>query len=334
MKFRLTKIFFENFVKALFHRFRPKYRYSAIFKLKNIYDTHSKPPTLLYFGDSVVERISRDDKDKRSLGDIVHCLLKKHLSIAVISYSAYNTLIFYHLIAAIDRMKNRPKMVIIPLNIRSFSPQWDSHPLWQFENEIKAINDFLTGQEPNDGRIVDVPNMPDIYENYDDISVQYPFSPFNKVGQFRKIIVSPPSSDPEQIFFRKKQIFIFNYLYKLDSDHRKLLSIVNILQSLRESQISAFLYLTPINYQSGCRYVGEAFIEILKKNISLILETVQKYGDDKMIKIADWSMLFDSDKFFHPDFANEHLIDSGRQELAKKIASSVLLLADEVGILF
>jgi hypothetical protein len=109
--------------------------YPELTQLIELFNSAKPTPEVLYLGDSVVERISKYDVDTRTLGTMVGDCLQGKLSVAYIAHSAYHLRIFYGFIQVIKTLKRRPHVIILPINLRSFSPQWDLNPVWQLEPE-------------------------------------------------------------------------------------------------------------------------------------------------------------------------------------------------------
>ena len=124
-------------------RFRENKLFPALEQLSLLYDSAREPSEVLCVGDSVLERVSRYDNDKRNLGQMLKEQLGDRFRCDVISQTAYSIKTFYPLLSALQKMRSSPRVIIIPVNIRSFSPQWFNNPVWQYEKEIEAINRYL-----------------------------------------------------------------------------------------------------------------------------------------------------------------------------------------------
>ncbi len=296
---------------------------SEFYELINYFDKSKQPPAVLFFGDSVAERTSRDDQDIRTLSEFVKANLEDKFEVASISYSAFNIKIFYYFIKALEKMKNRPQTVILPINMRSFSPQWDLEPSWQFSHEIDCINSFITDQEQTTFNIERESISTEEYNAFDSLSVKYPLSPLDKIGQFRLLINAKPATD-EQRKFRLSQIFIFHYNYPLSIDHPKISFLEKALELLNRMNISVFTYITPINIESGIKYVGNEFSESIDSNIKVVKTVIKKHQAKGNISFIDCSKILTPDHFFHEDTLTEHLNEAGRKKLAALITSPVL----------
>jgi hypothetical protein len=93
------------------------------------------PPEISMFGDSVAERVSRNDSDKRSLAQMVSENVAPRTFMAL-TRSAHQPDIYEPLIRAMLLQPRRPRVLIVPVNLRSFSPQWMLSPDWHFAQEI------------------------------------------------------------------------------------------------------------------------------------------------------------------------------------------------------
>ena len=96
---------------------------------------------VLYLGDSTIERIAHQDDDRRAITE----MLDAHLGGGVlgVSHSAYHPTMYKWLSRLFEVLPGKPRLVIIPVNLRSFSPVWEYHPEYQFTEEIERIDTYL-----------------------------------------------------------------------------------------------------------------------------------------------------------------------------------------------
>lgn len=297
---------------------------SAFISLFEAYHTGFNPPRVLLLGDSVAERVSWNDYDDRTLAEFVTTNLKKQTNVATVSYGGFTLHIFYHLVLALEKMKHKPELVVLPINMRNFSPQWDLEPTWQFEALVEQINRFIvdpslpsfSGQFPRE--IIST----EVFNTFDATPVEFALSPFDRIAQFRLMISAAPVTE-EQRRFRLRQIFIFHYTNRLLRGHRKLVALESILKLLRSMGIPFLAYLTPLNVDAGMRLVGDEFAVLLHENVDVVSRLVSEYLTDGRSVFKDWSEMMRSDHFFHLDNATEHLNEAGRKILANAIADEV-----------
>lgn len=311
----------NNWLDSIWIKF-PK-PYPQLAKLVRNYDSRWKAPQILYLGDSVVERISWNDKDKRTLDRMIAAYLNGRRRFLCISHSAYHLQVYYHLLQVLKCTRQKPKIVILPINMRSFSPQWDWHPAWQFAEEIDVLKKYVMTDER---KIPNLKNNTDsfaVFEMETRMEVNYPGTRLNRIGQFQDVIKSNPLTEAEKQY-RKEQIYIFHYLHPLNPSHPKVSFLGRILELLHELNIGALVYITPINSQGGERFVGAGFLDLVRANAAVIRSAVTPFLEDDRVRFLDLGEALSSDYFFHVDEATEHLNQYGRDQLAKVIATEIL----------
>lgn len=330
---------------SLFYRARILLR-GLVARLSRIYRTKSSPitagafpelerliqcyntlgenvPPVLYLGDSVVERVSRNDLDTRHLGQMVIDNLSHTRRVLCISHSAYQIELFNAFARALARMRYRPRIVILPINLRSFSPQWDLNPEWQFIEELRTIEKFA--QNSSVGSLKTGKRTLSI-EEFEATTVSYPHTSFTCIGQFRQLIKMGAEVD-EQKAFRWQQIFVFHYMHPLSRDHPKLRLIHDTVARLAELGILILVYITPINFQAGQKLIGADFMTAIQHQVSLVSEQVSYARREEAVRFLDFSTVLSSDYFFHEYNPTEHLNERGRYIISKKIADEVIDLS-------
>lgn len=295
--------------------------YYELMKLAMNYDSRwKKGAKILFLGDSVVERISWHDTDKRTLDQMTRDLLSGKKSLVSIAKAAYHFNIYFHLLNVLRAMRHRPEIVILPINMRCFSPPWDLNPAWQFEEEIQFLKAY-----PETRRIpairINAQTLPFSEQDWN-TEFDFPFTDLKRVGQYFDLVNNIPP-DAEGKFHRRKQVYIIHYLKSLPREHRRLYELIKILDLLKELKICTLIYITPINFQGGVRHVGEGFMEGVRKNANLVQDIVQPYALDGQIRFMDLQEYLTAEYFFHTDETTEHLNQSGRMKLAQVLAHEI-----------
>ena len=295
--------------------------YPALAKLAANYDSRwKKGADILYLGDSVVERISWHDTDKRTLDQMVADSLSGGKSLICIAHAAYHFRIYYYLLNILRFTRNKPELVILPINMRCFSPQWDLNPSWQFEEEIRYLKAYGETRR-----------VPAIRNNADtlafsqeelNLELKLPFTDLKRIEQFLDQIKNIPP-DPEGKIHRRKQIYIFHYLNQLQPTHRKLEYLGKILDLLNDLKIHLLLYITPITYEGGTRHIGDGFTKIIRSNAAIVQEYVHPWLKTDRVSFMDLQELLASEYFFHIDELTEHLNQSGRMKLAQALVCEI-----------
>jgi hypothetical protein len=291
--------------------------------LLNAYNGTDEGPEILYFGDSVLLRVAHEDQDRKTLGEMVSANLSSAYKTCCICHSAYTPRIFSYFGRVLELTSHRPRLVILPINMRCFSPQWDLEPQWQFEWEIGIINSFRAN--PHTEIPVKRPNFsPDSgQEDFNNLKVRFAGTTLDRIRQFRAVIAAKPSSEDGKTE-RWKTIFIYHYMYKLEPEHRTLLKIIELANCLLLQGIGLLIYITPVNYEAGKRYLGQLFDQTLAANVALIKNQLAGIGGSSgNILVADWSRMLGSKEFFHESDPTEHLNEQGRKHLAGAIVTAV-----------
>ena len=226
-------------------------------------------------------------------------------SLREIPHPAYNLDIFLEYCKYIVKHKNRPIGIIIPINMRSFSPEWDKRPEYQFVKEkmilkggiylkiIKILNCFNFDFNPKTQWLFE--NTP-VYNG-------------NKyIGKVKDFI------NLNYLENKIKDKLIFDYMYPLKKEHRKIVSMKNIVKILNKNNIKPIFYITPIDYEIGEKYLPDQFVKRLSKNTKVIGSVLKKEKTD----VLDLSLSLRSNYFNWKDmyFPNEHLKENGRMLVA------------------
>jgi len=274
-------------------------------------------PEVLLFGDSVMERVSRHDVDRRDLGALVAAALPA-LSVLKISHSAFNPVIYAALARVVAQCPRVPRVTVLPINLRCFSPQWDLHPAWQFTQEIACIEAWLADSTSEIPALQDVRETAGFLADYAAQPVNYPLSGLRTVGEFRARVLEAPGNDAARDS-RARDIFIFHYTHPLTPDHRRLTALRDTVASLMGAGTRVLAYVTPVNHAAGVRLVSDAFATSVRHNVRVLRAALA--GTE--IQLLDLSDALAADRFFHEDLATEHLNETGRAELAARVADAV-----------
>lgn len=294
-------------------------RYSDLERLVNNFDRRQNPPAILFLGDSVVERISDQDKDRRTL-DMMLASRFASKRIVCIAHSAYHLEVYLGLVAALERLRHKPEMVILPINLRSFSPQWDFEPSWQFEQEIRCLWNFAnTGSRDFVKHEVDLTSA---YEEFDARPVSYPLTSLDQIGQFRLVINGKPVTEAQRNF-RTRQLFIFHYMYSLPAEHPKIKALEAILEQLQTMKVKVLVYVTPVNHEAGKRFAGDEFVRSVRSNVGRIIRSVTPFLKSPRVSFEDYSEFLGDRYFFNPANPTEHLNQDGRLALVARLTAAI-----------
>lgn len=315
-----------------------KDKFSLLKKLINAYNGEN-PPAHLIFGDSVALRVADDDSCKDTLEDLVSAELGEQ-SVCCISHSAFHSQVFCLFCNCLPTLRNQPQSVIIPINLRSFSPSWDLHPDYQFLWETATLDDFARGIDELRPGIESTPVAKAVFQA---VPLYLPSGEIRTIGEFLEVIASRVNKDFGSAWTsRIRDIFTFHYMHNIYPTHRKLRYLGTTVKNLTRRGIGIGLYFTPINYRAGNKYVGSSFERCASNNVTMIEKYLRNFGV-KVIKdseltldchksfgpaVLNLAFKCDEPDFFTPHNATEHL----RYTARKKLAATIALLARKVEV--
>jgi hypothetical protein len=270
---------------------------------------------VVYMGDSCVIDIAPDDVDRRNLAEMLNQRLPQSRVESVAHY-AYHGELFEGIGHVLAEGSAPPKVVVVPINMRSFSLIWDQRPEFQFPR-VK----FLLEHRSPWARITLKPLI--VFRYIDTTPVtqrEFEAMPvyvaMEKQGTVRDYDY-PLGEHAHEDYFQKQ--FLYTYAYPLDKKHRKLQGLLQTIRILREAGIAPVVYITPLDYQSAVRYSGVLLDEQLNKNIQLVLEVFREEG----VEVIDLSRALDPEAFCYDQYVHEHLDQRGRLLVVEKVAKAV-----------
>lgn len=285
----------------------------------NAIDNHlAQDRQVLFFGDSTVFTIEKLDADMRSLSQMTAAELGGEI-LGEVAYPAYSLTQFDLFVQYLARLEKKPRVLVMPVNIRSFSASWDPRPDWQFQKEKLFVQyDALPLRVLFDPLVIfkaPVFNLTPIeMGDYMEMPVYNGDQIAGKVKDFYIDITRPPAN-PDL-----RRQFIFCYMLRIAPEHRKAQSLRNLIETANKMGVRLVLYITPIDHESGVEMLGPEFDTRLAENVQTITRVVQEAGGT----IHDLSRFMSKQEFCPPPFMpNDHLKDVGRRKLAATLAEEI-----------
>lgn len=272
---------------------------------------------IIYFGESTVYSVGLGDKDKRTTSEMLEEMTPCYSSGSILN-AAYQMDIYLEFCRYITRQKQHPSFIIIPINMRSFSPDWDRRQQYQFEIEKIILRGGLLKQL--------------LLAFYKPLRVfKYNFTTISR----EEFLNTPVFNGSRQVgtvrgfknkSYRKfsennlKNSILFFYMFSLNRQHRKLKSMVEIAKILTQNNIKIIFYITPIDYETGEKYFPGQFLKRLTHNTQLIRSVLDAEG----VEVLDISADLTSKYFTWDLYPNEYLKQKGRKYVARRISHILL----------
>lgn len=288
---------------------------------------------VVYLGDSTLFH----PVGEVTTGEIVQEMLPDH-RVAEVSHPAYGLDLYLSYVQYIVRQERRPQAIVLPINMRSFSPEWDRRPGYQFEKEKKVL--FLG---PRLARMLARPLEilgafePDItQEAFLETTVYNGETPVGTVRDFESLAdedvagalagdggfayhdALPSEGDEEAL----EKALVYYYMYPLSEDHRKLQAMLKIARLCQENELDVIFYIAPINYQQGEKVLGSAFRGRLAENVDVVNRTLVSASapgaaGSEHVTLLDLSRGLEAYAFVDM----EHLQETGKAYVAEQLAS-------------
>ncbi|MGC9395368.1 MAG: lipase family protein [Anaerolineae bacterium] len=270
---------------------------------------------LLPFGEVTTGEILQELLPDRRVGQVAH--------------PAYGLDLYHDYTAYVDRHGNWSTTLVLPVNLRSFSPAWDMRPAFQFEKESKILalglpraRLFLRPLEvfgffrPSISQrdFLDTP----VYDG--DV----------RVGQVRdfetltayEILHKDAENAYREVKLEDQEtaqaVLTYHYMFNLEPDHRKLDSMIAVAELAAKHGVNVIFYITPVNVEQGERFLGRAFSERFADNIRVVQSTLDAASLDNVTLL---NLAFDLPAYDFTDL--EHLTETGKEYVAGQIALAI-----------
>lgn len=279
---------------------------------------------VLYLGDSTLML----PVGEVTTGEILQELLPDR-DIGQVAHPAYGLDLFHDFTAYMDRHGIAPQTLIVPINIRSFSPAWDMRPAFQFEKERRILAlglpwarflyrplEIFGFFQPSISRqdFLDTP----VYDG--DVRV-------GRVRDFETLAAGGGLEDDAENAYREVELadediaqamLTYHYMFKLQPGHRKLSAMVALARLADERDVDVIFYISPVNVEQGERFLGSAFSERFAENVRVVQSRLEAASLDNVTLL---NMAFDLPAYDLTD--TEHLTESGKEHVAEAIAMAV-----------
>jgi hypothetical protein len=266
---------------------------SKLLKLLTIDDSVDR----MIFGDSVFIR-TETDPSIPSLNDLI-----KNASLAtVIAESGLASPHFLSVILKnLDKIKKNTKNIVISVNVRSFSPQWEFNPDWAYENLIRDVlpDGVLSTISPKTNTYDYRFNRYANYYLYGRRNIEF-------MKQIKKF------NDTTSFLESRKRLYSLHYLFDINTIYESLryMALKEIVKVLKSSAVRVVFLVLPVNYKGIEYLLGDEGLQVLERNINCIVAEFEK-----SVSVVNASKIIDQHGFFNEIDTTEHLNSNGRTQL-------------------
>ncbi|MDG1893473.1 MAG: hypothetical protein P8J37_01055 [Fuerstiella sp.] len=275
----------------------------------------AEQPDVVYFCDSTNRWIDDEDVDRRPIAGILEDYMAGE-SVCALDNGSWHAQIYDAFLDAMIRQESVPSKLVIPINLRSFSPEWHKRPQYQFPDLIAQL---------------EVSKRP---------WKQGLFAPMKMLGLSTTTGVSPHEFMNTPVYFKDDHVgrvcdftgpkydiptpeltrnkFILHYMYPLQVSHPKLKALRRIAEKCHDHQVQAVFYITPVDIRTGQQAIPGEFAQWIQRNCNVICRAVQSSGG-VVLNLSE--ALAPADFSWHL-YPNEHMCQTGRSFVAAEVATA------------
>lgn len=280
---------------------------------------HGSDGKVLYLGGSVLDSVNPSETNQLPLHAMVAIRVPEPVVAVAGPANALDT--FHAQLAFLVRSGIEPRLTIVPINLRSFSPLWEFNPHHNFELENRMYAaPFLT-------RALAVFKWPFSRPEHDDTLAAPVFIDGERRGNVGDFVrtTAPRQWDDEWIGRRYR----IHYCADVERS-RRFQDLKALLALVERENLPVLFYLTPIDHQAMARFTTPEDRAVVDRNLARLRSVLA----GARVPWLDLAYSLRARQFDHPRWGpNEHLNASGRTPTAAAIAREVrrLLAADPAG---
>jgi hypothetical protein len=293
------------------------------------YSSAGAPP-FLYFGSSASFENTPGARDRRTLA----VFFSQHLGIRakdvlLVAQAAFQPIVYRAVYRRLTQLPHRPRVILVPIEMRAFSAGWYAHPEYQHEELIASLErpqPSLVDRSLESLQLLPRPEIsewfvfsPSRVRQRAGVPVQVygqPTMAFDDYWQFLRQGLRP--GVPR--WHRKVETLLrAHYLYDLDRRHPVLQALVDLGQLARQHGTAAVFYVAPLNLEDLRHYTGADAARLLP-NIELVKQVLAEAGERYVLDIHD---LLPASEFTDKEVACEHMTAEGRSRRAAAVADYV-----------
>lgn len=287
-------------------------------EIKAYREVLAKNPDIVLLSDSVNTSWAPADQSKAPISDMLAALLPDR-RLGSVDHAAYHPRLYLSFLKNMIARGTRP-LVVVHVNMRSFSTGWHSNPGWQFAKlRVLLDNDhFLFRAFFKPLAIFKAFSLDPISKTaFDQMPVKDGDVAIGQIKDFEAPMYAGGSDEAI------KNKLIYNYMYALTPDHSFVASLKEMARVAKEKNTPILFYITPVDVATGEKYLGPHFRQRLKDNIDVIRSALAAHQTalidlSESVPSADFDWLKDRTP-------NEHLNERGRRFVAAQIAAKIAI---------
>jgi hypothetical protein len=289
-----------------------------------------KSTDIYYLAESSNFSTREGDSIQNSISEITN-FFYPGLKITAINKPATHAGIYKHWIRQIDLGANKPKAIIVTLNLRSFDATWINSKLeTQLQESVvllkpypKLVNRFLLSLNAFDNK-TEKQREQEMLDDWKTTQLEFPFPfKYKTVSDWDYNMAQGTYKNPDGSWDTKKiQLachYVKTYAFNIKENNPRIKDFDFIAGWCEKNQIKLYFNLLAENLQYADSLVGKELVFLMKQNRDYL---VKRYNTNNC-KVVDNLELVNGIEFTDQDWTTEHYSYKGRMMIAKNLANSL-----------
>lgn len=285
-------------------------------QLRAIQRAYSAPhgPEVLVFGDSSMFWTAPTDDDARRVIDMIRDELGTGVGVVAAFGAGYHARLVLAFLAALERCRSRPRVVVVPTAVLLTSTAWLNHPDFNFVLAAGAIRKAAeTGSRPRRvGRA-----EPEVADAYDRRPAPSLVGAERTLGELR-MLIHAKAETKWQKSIRLQHRFDYYNGERFDDETEGIVLTRELGRKLTALELPSVAYIMPVNHEDLVTSMGEAAHGHVARNAELITSTFCEAAHP-LGTMVDATFDAPARHFIDP----LHLGPVGRRHLAARIVAAV-----------
>lgn len=282
---------------------------------------------IYYFGESSNVTYKKEDSTQKSISELC-AMFYPQLHLKNINKYATHAGVYKHWLRLILSKKQKPKAIIVTLNLRSFDATWINSKLeTQLQRSMvlcqdypKIINRFLLSLQAFDNK-TEEQREKDMLEEWQINALQFPYAfKYKTTKEWDSAMAYGGHVDVEGKWDTKKIElschYIKSYAFNLNVKNPRIKDFDEISQMCKNSNVKLYLNLMAENIQYADSLVGKDLVLLMRQNRDFLL---QRYQNTNCMVVDNLELVLGSE-FIDQNWTTEHYNDKGRMRIAKNVA--------------
>ncbi|MCE3228226.1 MAG: hypothetical protein K0S32_2777 [Bacteroidetes bacterium] len=301
-------------------------------KCEQVVELRKKQPDtdIFYFAESSNFNVREDDSIKQSISEITNFFYPS-LKITAINKPATHGGIYRHWLTHIDLTENKPKAVIITLNLRSFDANWIHSKLETPLQESvvllkpypKLLNRFLLSLNAFDNK-TEQQRERDMIKEWETTQLEFPFPfKYKTVTEWDYHMAQGTYTKPDGSWDAEKITlachYVKTYAFNIKENNPRVKDFDFMADWCHKNNVNLYFNLLAENLQYADSLVGKELVFLMKQNRDFL---VNRYNKNNC-KVIDNLEAVPGKEYTDQNWTTEHYSYKGRMAIAKNLANGL-----------